>query len=316
MSAKFRLGSVVVAFLTLLGPGLSLAQTPAACPADATALTDGAKLKCTCDATASGGVYGSVRYTADSSICQAAKHAGKAPGPVDLAVGGACPSFSGSSANGVTTANWSSYDKTFSFGDSLAPCSAATAAPPPATSTPAAAGQVANCPSFITQSDKTKPGESLTCICDKALDLQVGAAYGADRYSNDSPICVAARHAGKLPEPGGTVTVYVAEGCGKFEGSARNGITTRSWSSSVPGTISFVTPAPGLCRTAGCRGTVDDRRRASPGSARRTKPAHRLGSARQDLRTIPAGAAARVESRRQKERGQSSQSVRRGDRIG
>lgn len=244
MSAKFRLGSVVVAFLTLLGPGLSLAQTPAACPADATALTDGAKLKCTCDATASGGVYGSVRYTADSSICQAAKHAGKAPGPVDLAVGGACPSFSGSSANGVTTANWSSYDKTFSFGDSLAPCSAATAAPPPATSTPAAAGQVANCPSFITQSDKTKPGESLTCICDKALDLQVGAAYGADRYSNDSPICVAARHAGKLPEPGGTVTVYVAEGCGKFEGSARNGITTRSWSSSVPGTISFVTPAP------------------------------------------------------------------------
>ena len=36
------------------------------------------------------------------------------------------------------------------------------------------------CPSFITQSGKNKPGDSLTCVCDKALDLNVGAAYGVD----------------------------------------------------------------------------------------------------------------------------------------
>lgn len=254
MSAKFRFGSVVVAFLALLSPGLSLAQTPATCPADATALADGAKLSCACAAGASGGVYGSDRYTADSAICAAAVHAGKIPasgGAVDVVVGGACPAFAGSTRNGVTTTTWSSYEKSFGFGATIPACGSATvaAAPAPATA-PATAGAPATsstatlCPSFITQSDKNKPGDSLTCVCDKSLDLQVGAAYGVDRYSNDSPICVAARHAGKLPEPGGTVTVYVAEGCGKFEGSARNGITTRSWGSSVPGTIAFATPAP------------------------------------------------------------------------
>ena len=242
MSAKFRIGGVVVAFLALLWPGLSVAQAPAACPADATALADGAKLSCICAAGTSGGVYGSDRYTADSAICTAAVHAGRIAaggGAIDLVVGGACAEFGGSTRNGVTTSGWSSYDKSFGFGPTIPACGGATVAA--AAGSPAA---VSLCPSFITQSGKNKPGDSLTCVCDKALDLNVGAAYGVDRYSNDSPICVAARHAGKLPEPGGTVTVYAAEGCGKFEGSVRNGITTNSWHSSVPGTISFVTPAP------------------------------------------------------------------------
>ncbi|NDH63282.1 MAG: hypothetical protein EBY18_16915 [Alphaproteobacteria bacterium] len=77
MSAKFRIGGVVVAFLALFWPGLSAAQGPAACPADATALADGAKLSCICAAGTSGGVYGSDRYTADSAICTAAVHAGR-----------------------------------------------------------------------------------------------------------------------------------------------------------------------------------------------------------------------------------------------
>ena len=129
MPAEFRYGWVVVAFLAFLCPGLSLAQTPAACPADATALTDGAKLSCTCAAGASGGVYGSSRYTADSSICAAAIHAGKVPasgGAVSIVVGGACASFTGTSANGVTTTSWSSYDKTFGF-DTLPACAVAAA---------------------------------------------------------------------------------------------------------------------------------------------------------------------------------------------
>jgi hypothetical protein len=245
MSAKFRFGSVVIAFLCFSWPCLSPAQAPAACPADATALADGTKLKCTCDATASGGVYGSVRYTADSSICQAAKHAGKAPGPVDLVVGGACASFTGTSANGVTTTSWSSYDKTFGF-DTLPACAVAAVPAAPA----ATAGGVADCPSFIGQSDKSKPGDSLTCVCPANIDFSVGAAYGTDRYSHDSPICMSAKHAGKLPQPGATITVYAAEGCGRFEGTARNDITTRSWGSTTPGTIAFVTPLPACAAPA------------------------------------------------------------------
>ena len=231
----------VVALFAWLVAGVAFAQAPAPCPSDASALTVGAKLRCTCDGPASGGVYGSTRYTADSSICQAAKHAGKAPGPVDVVVGGACPSFTGSAANGVTTASWAAYDKSFSFGDTLAACSAAASAPAPSTAAAPAAGGVANCPSVI---GAKKPGDTLTCVCDAALDLNTGAVYGTDRYSHDSAICSAAKHAGKLAQPGGTITVYAAEGCGKFEGTARNGITTRSWGSTTPGTIAFVSPPP------------------------------------------------------------------------
>ena len=125
MSAKFRIGGVVVAFLALLWPGLSVAQAPAACPADATALADGAKLSCICAAGTSGGVYGSDRYTADSAICTAAVHAGRIAaggGAIDLVVGGACAEFGGSTRNGVTTSGWSSYDKSFGFGPTIPAC--------------------------------------------------------------------------------------------------------------------------------------------------------------------------------------------------
>lgn len=247
MSAKFRLGSVVVAFLALLWSGLSLAQTPAACPSDATALADGAKLRCACAAGASGGVYGSDRYTADSAICAAAVHAGKVPasgGAVDIVVGGACPAFAGSTRNGITTTTWSSYEKSFGFGATIPACGVAAVPAAPAAPAAATAGGVVDCPSFIGQSDKNKPGDSLTCVCPPNIDFSIGAAYGTDRYSHDSPICMSAKHAGKLPQPGATITVYAAEGCGRFEGSARNDITTRSWGSTTPGTIAFVTPPP------------------------------------------------------------------------
>lgn len=257
MVAEFRSFSVAVAFLVLLWPALASAQGPAACPADATGLADGAKLSCNCAAGASGAVYGSTRYTADSSICTAAVHAGKVPaagGKVEIVVGGACPAFPGTAANGVTTSGWSSYDKSFGFGTTLPACSTTAEAPKPVA--PTTSSGVQNCPSFITQSDKSKPGDSLTCVCDIAIDFNTGAAYGTDRYSNDSSICIAAKHAGKLPQPGGSVTVHVAEGCGKLEGTTRNGITTRSWSSTVPGTIAFVTPVPACAAPAAAPSTT------------------------------------------------------------
>ncbi len=245
----FRVLSVVVA---LLFCSMNFATAQAPCPSDASALAADAKLSCTCAAGASGGVYGSARYTADSSICAAAVHAGKVPasgGAVNIVVGGACASFTGTSANGVTTTSWSSYDKTFGF-DTLPACAVAAAPAAPAAPAVATAGGVADCPSFIGQSDKNKPGDSLTCVCPANIDFSIGAAYGTDRYSHDSPICMSAKHAGKLPQPGATIIVYAAEGCGRFEGSARNDITTRSWGSTTPGTIAFVTPPPACAAPA------------------------------------------------------------------
>ena len=212
----FRVFSVVTALLLSM-VGVAAAQAP--CPSDASALAADAKLSCTCAAGASGGVYGTARYTADSSICAAAVHSGKVPasgGAVNIVMGGACASFTGTTANGVTTTSWSSYDKSFGF-DTLPACAVAAApAAPPATTTASTPAGVADCPSFIGQSAKNKPGDSLTCFCQANIDYTVGAAYGTDRYSHDSPICMSAKHAGKLTEPSGTITVYAAEGCGKF----------------------------------------------------------------------------------------------------
>lgn len=244
-----RVFGVMVA-LFFCSMNFATAQTP--CPSDASALAADTKLSCTCAAGASGGVYGSTRYTADSSICAAAVHAGKVQasgGAVNIVVGGACASFPGTSANGVTTTSWSSYDKTFGF-DTLPACAVAAAPSAPTAPAAAPAGGVADCPSFIGQSDKNKPGDSLTCVCQANIDYTIGAAYGTDRYSHDSPICMSARHAGKLPQPSGTITVYAAEGCGKFDGTARNGITTRSWGSTTPGTIAFVAPPPACAAPA------------------------------------------------------------------
>ncbi len=75
-------------------------------------------LTCTCASGVSGPVRGSGPYTADSNICSAARHAG-----VIGAEGGAVTvlrvpgleGYSGSSANGETSAGWAAYDSSIVF---------------------------------------------------------------------------------------------------------------------------------------------------------------------------------------------------------
>ncbi|MBV9835787.1 MAG: hypothetical protein JO055_15325 [Alphaproteobacteria bacterium] len=254
---------------------LTGASAQEACPRNLAALDVGGSLTCRCtsDQMEIGGIYGSARYSSDSSLCKAARHAGAiadSGGVVTVYAAEGCPKFVGSTANGVTTSNWGgAVDKTLVFAKPAPACGLDTIADAlkpgaaPTATAPAVPG-VALCPSFI-PADKKTPGSTLTCACDKALDLSIGAAYGVDRYTADSAICIAARHAGKLPEPGGTVTVHVAEGCGKFEGSARHDVTTRSWGSTVHPTIAFITPAPDCAAPpAGAPPTAAAPRRAAP----------------------------------------------------
>jgi len=57
-------------------------------------------------------------------------------------------------------------------------------------------------------------------------------ARGTDIYTSDSPISIAAVHAGILkPGESGPVIVHVIEGQSHYEGSTRNGVTTRSYGS-------------------------------------------------------------------------------------
>lgn len=91
-------------------------------PAEAcTALAIGEeRTTCSCAAGsgAMGGVWGSGPYTADSTICAAAKHAGVigANGGVVTAIRGpGVPVYRGSVANGVTSLDWESFDSSLMF---------------------------------------------------------------------------------------------------------------------------------------------------------------------------------------------------------
>jgi hypothetical protein len=76
---------------------------------------------CTCPANAgagNGSVWGSDVYTTDSNICKAAVHAGllsASGGTVTVKKSAGCGSYTGTTANGVTSEPWGSFDSSFYF---------------------------------------------------------------------------------------------------------------------------------------------------------------------------------------------------------
>ncbi len=72
----------------------------------------GASFNVSCPASCKNTVYGSEKYTTDSSICTAAVHAGviKADkgGSATVTIVKSNPKYEGTEANGVTTRSWSS----------------------------------------------------------------------------------------------------------------------------------------------------------------------------------------------------------------
>ena len=64
---------------------------------------------------------------------------------------------------------------------------------------------------------------------------QAGTVWGTDVYSDDSSLCTAALHAGRISLAGGQVTIEIRGGESQYIASTRNGVTTRgygSWSGS------------------------------------------------------------------------------------
>jgi hypothetical protein len=64
--------------------------------------------------------------------------------------------------------------------------------------------------------------------------------YGSGPYTDDSSVCTAAVHAGKITlSQGGTVTIEMRPGLSSYKGSTRHGIEARSYDS-WPGSFVFV----------------------------------------------------------------------------
>lgn len=210
-----------ISMALLLVAGWAGLAVPAAaqqdCPSNFTGQRGNtAPLTCFCPpGAAAGTVWGSLTYTDDSSICAAAVHAGvisAAGGPVTVQASGGCPSFEGSTRNGVTTTNYGPWQSSFFFPSAGGgKCAGGAAA--------GGAGRAQTCPANFT--NQTQP---LTCFCPPGATS--GSVWGTLTYSDDSAICAAAVHAGAIPASGGEVTVQPAPGCSSYTPSVRNGVST------------------------------------------------------------------------------------------
>lgn len=112
-----------------------------ACPASFAGLRldDTGRGTCWCHRGIIGSVWGVAQYTADSSPCAAAQHAGAVPpsgARVSFLRSPGCSSYAGTFANGVTTRSWQSYGSSFVIEGRATPgCSqqfvTGTGTPPP-----------------------------------------------------------------------------------------------------------------------------------------------------------------------------------------
>lgn len=157
-----------------------------------------------------GSVWGSNPYTADSSICTAATHAGlNGPkgGLVRVVPLPGEQSYAASSMNGVSTRAWGAYNRSFTF----EVVSGATDPEGPV------------CGAYPVGT----PDYSCTC---GPFD-GTGSVWGSGPYTADSDLCLAAIHSGAIGPDGGAITAFGLAGLDSYRGSVANGVTTRDWGS-------------------------------------------------------------------------------------
>ncbi len=236
-STGVRMSRACVAVtITLSWAGLAVAQV-SPCPSSFTGyqnLPVGKSMSCACSAEQlSGGVWGTDRYTGDSSLCAAALHAGvvaAAGGTVKVFREGSCPKLVGSTRHGVTSRDWGPYETTFAFKHPAPAC-----APEPGR------GEAVPCPATLKGYETRSTTQPLECTC-TPVQLS-GSVWGSDIYTFDSSVCQAARHAGVLTEDGGQVTIFLAGRCASFDGTTQNGVTTSRWGF-YDNTFTFRFPLP------------------------------------------------------------------------
>ena len=167
-------------------------------------------------------VWGSNPYTDDSSVCSAGVHAGVITmaegGRVEIVTGPGKKAFDGCPRNRVRSRSWGSYEGSYTVLGGQTDCAvlsemdgeAAIDWQTTATELPGQAGQRLrlHCP----------PGVPISTI------------WGANPYTDDSCVCVAAVHAGVLhPAEGGLVKIVILSSRKGFAASLRHGVQSHKW---------------------------------------------------------------------------------------
>ena len=185
---------------------------------------------CPAGGPASSRVWGTDLYTDDSSICTAAVHAGAINvtrgGTVTIEIRPPADSYRGTQRNGIVSKTYGSYGGSFVI-------VSAEGSTPATTDTPLTGGDPW---SMTAQLMRGRNGERFTLTCppkgSMGFDPMTGNAevWGTDVYTDDSTICVAAVHAGRINlSGGGKVTIEIRPGAASYPGTARNGVKTRNY---------------------------------------------------------------------------------------
>ncbi len=105
-------------FTVAAATGTTAAAGPAACPTNFQGRTEALSCMCAAEQAGSGSVWGTGVYTTDSRVCRAAVHAGMiaaSGGMVNIVPAPGLPSYVGSAANGISTANYGPWSASFTF---------------------------------------------------------------------------------------------------------------------------------------------------------------------------------------------------------
>jgi hypothetical protein len=86
--------------------------------------------------------------------------------------------------------------------------------------------QYRECPRTSAQFGQTRGAE--TCYCSAAA-VRSGNVWGTDIYTDDSSVCRAALHAGRVGPGGGNVRVVFLGARASYQGSTRHGVTSRNY---------------------------------------------------------------------------------------
>ncbi|MFH2006876.1 MAG: LCCL domain-containing protein [bacterium] len=169
-------------------------------------------------------IWGTTTYTDDSSICTAAVHAGQitvaSGGVVTIEIRPGLASYPGGAAHGVPSGSWGQWSGSFVFIGSAKPL---PAQPPVAPGGPMRIQWSTNAQAY-----RTRLSKRFTLSC--PAGGQLGSVWGTGIYTDDSSVCSAAVHAGIITKArGGTVSIEMQPAQGSYLGSARFGVTSRSW---------------------------------------------------------------------------------------
>lgn len=193
---------------------------------------------CLCDvAKPEGEIWGSSLYTDDSNICKAAVHAGvvrptvrpegiRYYGLVEMRRAGGCPGYTADTRNGVTSNSYGDWPHSFYFPAVQRGLCDERSVPPMG---------AWYCPAVL-------PGDTqrISCYC-APREMLAGSVWGTGVYTDDSSICRAARHAGRVNAGGGMVRVSRLPGRASYDGTTARGIETSDYGS-WPRSIGFTSP--------------------------------------------------------------------------